>query len=987
MFTQPIQQNGWLARLQRYCLLLLLGSTPGLLNAAAPAAGPMACPTVNTELTVLGSTYCNAVTGTNFPQAKITIKNSQVGLLYQVWSKRGGDHEYSSTVAGNGGDLVITFTAIAQLYVPDAIEYYIKAYCCIEPYGCAETILTQRPIVRFLEKVIPPAVNNPYINYGAKATLTAANESGQPGIKGFRWYAAANGGSPIATGTTFTTPNLTTSKKYYVAAFTDYCESARTEASVCVAPNPNLTVIGSTLCNVEVGDILPTATVTIKNSQVGVLYQIWGGRGTYTFFSDKEPGNGGDLVISFSPTYQANPPDVFTFNVIAYGCLDGEVTLTQQAQIRLEETIWAPSANGATINSGQTATLTAIPTDQYPPFVPTYNWYAAAAGGSPLASGLTFTTPTLSATTTYYLAAAVGSCESARVPVVVTVNGSFARRINSGGASFSAAGGKVFGADASFAGGSVSSIPSGEVANTSDDGLYRNLRVGAFSYNIASGNGTFDVILHFNETWFGYRTSGGAGSRRFHVDIEGTRRLTNYDIFAKAGGAMRARTETLRVTVADGTLNLGFVKGLADNPAVAAVEVVAVVPPVALRVNAGGNAFSTIDARSFSADTYFSGGSVSTTTALGIAGTADDYLYQTGRHGASFSYNFPTGNGSYDVVLHFAETYYGNTAPGGAGSRRFNVDIEGTRRLTNYDVFARAGGALRVAQETFRVNVNDGTLNVNFLKGVADNPAVKAIEVLPAGSGLTVNSGGGTFTTGAGKVFSPDVYYANGTTSSIPSGEVANTTDDGLYRTLRTGVNFSYGLPSGNGTFDVILHFNETWFGYRTGGGVGSRRFNVDIEGVRKLTNYDIFAVAGGAMRAVKQTIRVNVADGTLNLFFSKGLADNPAVAAIEVVPVTVAGAREAGEAPVAGSAEDVEVSVYPNPAKDNLTVKLPFPARHVSGTAVVTAAGEGLMQDGHRVKGEYELEIPVGQLRPGMYLLRLRSEHGQQVVRFVKGN
>ncbi len=96
MFTQPIQPNGWLVHFQQYCLLLLLGSTPGLLNAATPAPGPMTCPSVNTELTVLGSTYCNAVTGTNFPQAQITIKNSQAGLQYQVWSKRGGDHEYSS---------------------------------------------------------------------------------------------------------------------------------------------------------------------------------------------------------------------------------------------------------------------------------------------------------------------------------------------------------------------------------------------------------------------------------------------------------------------------------------------------------------------------------------------------------------------------------------------------------------------------------------------------------------------------------------------------------------------------------------------------------------------------------------------------------------------------------------------------------------------------------------------------------------------------
>ncbi len=674
MFTQPTHKNQWLAWLQRYCLVLLLSSTPGFLNAATPAAGPLSCPVVNKDLTVLGSTYCNAVDGAKLPEAQVTIKNSQKGLMYQVWSLRGGDHEYSDMVAGTGADLTITFPAISQLHVPDAIEYYIKAYCCIEPYGCAETILTQRPVVYF-QKVIPPTVNNPYVNYGAKATLTATDYAEQPDVEGFRWYAAPSGGTPLAYGATFTTPILTASKKYYVASFTDQCESARTEASVCVAPNPNLAVVGSTLCNVQIGDILPEVTATIKNSQVGVKYQIWGGRGTYRAFSEQIPGNGGDLVISFSPVYQAYAPDQFTFDVIAYGCLDGEVTLTQKAQIYFQETISAPSAAGATINSGQTATLTAVPTGQYPAAVPQYNWYATGAGGSPLATGLTFTTPALTATTTYYLAAGVGSCESARVPVVVTVNGGYVRRINSGGASYTA-GSKVFGADASFAGGSVSSIASGEVANTTNDGLYRTLRVGAFGYTI----------------------------------------------------------------------------------------------------------------------------------------------------------------------------------------------------------------------------------------------------------------------------------------------------------------------PSGNGTFDVILHFNETYWGYRTGGGVGSRRFNVDIEGSRKLTNYDIFAAAGGAMKAVKQSIRVEVTDGTLNLFFSKGLADNPAVAAIEVVPVTVAGAREVSATQAAG-AEDVQVSLYPNPARENLTVKLPFAARQVTGTAVVTAAGEGILQDGHRVKGEYELEIPVGQLKPGLYLLRLRSAHGQQVVRFVKGN
>ena len=401
---------------------------------------------------------------------------------------------------------------------------------------------------------------------------------------------------------------------------------------------------------------------------------------------------------------------------------------------------------------------------------------------------------------------------------------------------------------------------------------------------------------------------------------------------------------------------------------------------VAFRVNAGGNAFATADARSFAADAYFSGGVVSAATTLGIAGTADDYLYQTGRHGA-FSYNVPTGNGSYDVVLHFAETYFGNTVPGGAGRRKFHVNMEGLRKLTDYDIFAKAGGALRVAQETFRVTVSDGALNVAFLKGTASDPAVKAIEVLPAGSALAINSGGSAFTTAAGKRFAADVYYGGGTVSGVTSGDILNTTNDALYHNARGGAAFSYGLPSGNGTFDVVLHFAETYWGSRASGGIGSRKFNVDMEGTRRLTDYDIFARAGGAMRAVTATVRVTVNDGVLNLLFGKGSADNPAVAAVEVVPVP-ATARVAAEEPAGGN---WQMNLYPNPVTDKLIIALPFPASQVKATAVTNAAGMIQLSNLHRATGQDQLEVDVEKLPGGLYFLRIDTGKGYRIGKFVK--
>jgi hypothetical protein len=201
-----------------------------------------------------------------------------------------------------------------------------------------------------------------------------------------------------------------------------------------------------------------------------------------------------------------------------------------------------------------------------------------------------------------------------------------------------------------------------------------------------------------------------------------------------------------------------------------------------------------------------------------------------------------------------------------------------------------------------------------------------------------------------------------------------------LYRNARVGV-FSYGLPSGNGTFDVTLHFAETYWGSRAAGGVGSRKFNVFVENVKRLSDYDVFAKAGGAMRAVKETVRVTVSDGVLNLYFAKGTADNPLVSALEVVPVTAAAREVAGES----SAQDGLVRLFPNPVQDKLLVSLPFPAESVRGTAVTDASGIVHQRDAHAVSGPQELRLETGLLPKGMYLLRLNTENGPRVVKFVK--
>ncbi|MBE1162365.1 hypothetical protein IGX34_18425 [Dyella sp. 7MK23] len=114
-------------------------------------------------------------------------------------------------------------------------------------------------------------------------------------------------------------------------------------------------------------------------------------------------------------------------------------------------------------------------------------------------------------------------------------------------------------------------------------------------------------------------------------------------------------------------------------------------------------------------------------SAVAFASPAPLSVYQGERYGSSFSYILPnlTPGKSYTVRLHFAETYY--TA---AGKRKFNVSINGTRVLTNFDIVAAAGAGFKANIQTFHaVASGSGTISVQFAQGAADWPKVSGVEI------------------------------------------------------------------------------------------------------------------------------------------------------------------------------------------------------------------------------------------------------------------
>ncbi len=94
-----------------------------------------------------------------------------------------------------------------------------------------------------------------------------------------------------------------------------------------------------------------------------------------------------------------------------------------------------------------------------------------------------------------------------------------------------------------------------------------------------------------------------------------------------------------------------------------------------------------------------------------------------------FTYTIPnlTPGSAYKVRLHFAELAFGFP-----GQRIFNVAINGTTVLTNFDIFVAAGGKLKAVIEEFTPTANAaGQIIISYQQGSADYPKSSGIEIIP----------------------------------------------------------------------------------------------------------------------------------------------------------------------------------------------------------------------------------------------------------------
>ncbi|MEY4589307.1 MAG: hypothetical protein RL497_1383 [Pseudomonadota bacterium] len=109
-------------------------------------------------------------------------------------------------------------------------------------------------------------------------------------------------------------------------------------------------------------------------------------------------------------------------------------------------------------------------------------------------------------------------------------------------------------------------------------------------------------------------------------------------------------------------------------------------------------------------------------------------------------------------------------------------------------------------------------------------------------------------------MYQADQYSTGGAAHEV-SDAISGVSEDALFQSERYGTSYSYKVPVSTGTYTVKLHMAELYWQAN-----GERTFNVSIEGQVKLSNLDLYSLAGrfGAYNYTVENVRVT--DGALDI-------------------------------------------------------------------------------------------------------------------------
>ncbi|WP_431943584.1 malectin domain-containing carbohydrate-binding protein [Micromonospora marina] len=251
-----------------------------------------------------------------------------------------------------------------------------------------------------------------------------------------------------------------------------------------------------------------------------------------------------------------------------------------------------------------------------------------------------------------------------------------------------------------------------------------------------------------------------------------------------------------------------------------------------------------------------------------------------------------------DVRIYMANRWSGTSKP---GARKFDVSVDGVLKLNDFDPVATAGGTDRGTMQSISV-VSDGVVDIDFGR-VLQNPLLHGIEIVktaptPDAADVLyrVNAGGDQLAAPSGPAWAadtaaaPSTYHNAGSqASTYPTnvsldGTVPSGTPVELFNAERwdesTAPDMQWDFPVPAGTpVQVRLYLANRWAGTAT---AGKRKFNVTVDGVVRLSNFDPIAATGATNRGTMRAFPIT-SDGNIDIDFGRVL-ENPLVQGIEIV-------------------------------------------------------------------------------------------------------
>ena len=388
-------------------------------------------------------------------------------------------------------------------------------------------------------------------------------------------------------------------------------------------------------------------------------------------------------------------------------------------------------------------------------------------------------------------------------------------------------------ADEDFTGGTATST--GAIVNTSllpnaaPQSVYQTNRFGAMTYKIPglTAGQQYVVDLHFAETFW-----NTPGQRLFNVLINGQEVLKNFDVLAAAGGKNVATIQSFIVTAdTSGSITIQFAVGAADNPQINGIEI-GILCQTSCPVAPDAPAKLTAKVVSQSQVNLAWAAAATPGVTYTVFRSQEPEFRPTGGNQIASGL---TGTSYSDFTANPATVFYYVVESFSSG---------GTSPTSNYATATTPSAGGKITSDILDINVG-GTAVGNWIA---------------------------------------DKYFTGGTATSttavVKTPHVADPAPLSVYQTNRFG-SITYTIPgfTAGGAYIVDLHFAETFWT-----APGLRQFNVLINGIQTLTNYDIFASSGGEYLATVQSFAVTADNtGTITIQFVPGSGDNPQVNGIEI--------------------------------------------------------------------------------------------------------